>query len=308
MFQRILLIIIIIFEQVGVKAPFSVDKNFTNNPFLARDFARDQIPGSQESFLKEIGPLPSKISDSAIDLKARSFIAIDKKTGRILASKEPTIRIPMASLTKIMTAVLVLENTKPDDYVTISKNAVLAYGEEAHLRPGENITVENLLYALLLSSSNDSAVAFAEHVSGSESEFARLMNEKASKLHLTNTKFVTASGLDDPNHYSSALDLAMLTRYALRNKKFREIVSTKIKTITSKEGITHNLKNTDILLKDGDIDVLGGKTGYTEEAGECLIIDAEKGGNEIITVVLGSQDRFGETKKLLKWSFEAYKW
>ena len=301
MLRNIILIIVIILEQIGVFAPFSSDKINLTVQSLPEEH-------SKISYIGNIAPLPQKISDKEINLEARSFISQDLKTAKILAEKESKIRIPMASTTKIMTAVVVLENTKPDDIVTVSQNAVSTYGQGIGLRPGEKLKVESLLYAALLNSSNDASVALAEHISGTEQEFVKLMNKKAQELKLTGSNFTNASGLDNPNHYSTVLDLLNLTRYALQNEKFQEIVRTKEKTITSLEGLNHNLKSSNKLMGNSGFNIIGVKTGYTEEAGECLITLAENNGNEVLTIVLNSLDRFNETKKLLKWSFDSYKW
>lgn len=301
MLRNIILIIVIILEQIGVSAPFSWDKvNLNTN--------MDSPEGSSSSFIEEISPLAQKVSETEIILEARSFISLDAKTAKVLTEKDSKIRIPMASITKIMTAIVILENAKLDDIVTISQNAISTYGTGIGLRPGERLTVNDLMYATLLNSSNDSAVALAEHVSGTEEEFAKLMNEKVKELNLSGSHFTNAAGLDNPEHYSTVSDLALLTRYALQNPTFREIVKTKEKQITSLEGISHNLKNSNKLMGTIEYNILGVKTGYTEEAGECLITLAENDGNEVLAVVLNTPDRFGETRKLLKWSFNSFKW
>jgi len=299
--KKIILVFAIILEQIGITIP----SNWVSvNPYQANT----NTVSPAASYLDEISPLPQKIQETDANIQARSFILIDRNTSKVMAEKESNIRIPMASLTKIMAATIVLEKAKLEDKVNISKNAVSSYGEGIDLSASENLTVEDLLYGALLSSSNDSCVAMAEHVSGTEEEFAKIMNEKVKELGLKNTHFTNAAGLDDFHHYSSAFDLAILTKYALQNEKFKEIVNTKEKTITSSQGISHHLRNSNKLLFLEDLNVLGVKTGYTGESGECLITEAEKDNNKIIAVVLNSPDRFGESKKLLKWGFEDYKW
>ena len=301
MIRRLVLIIVIIFEQIGVQAPFSTEKA----NFIPKD--PDIFSSYGSSFIEEISPLPKRLFSSDINLEARSFISIDGDTVEVLTEKESNIRVPMASTTKIMTAIVVLEGAKLDEIVTVSKNAVSAYGLGIGLRPSERITVESLLYAILLNSSNDGSVALAEHVAGNEEEFARLMNKKAKEINALDSSFTNASGLDDPNHYSTVSDLALMARYALQNSKFQEIVSIKQQTITSLEGITHYLRNSNKLI-GSEFNVLGVKTGYTQEAGECLVTLAQEESKNIITVVLNSPDRFKETKQLLRWSFDSYKW
>lgn len=302
MLRNIVLIIVIILEQIGVSAPFSWDKV----DLTPRETAVAEI--SNYSYIEQISPLPEKIAENGFTIEARAYISLDKNTGKILIEKDSKIRIPMASTTKVMTAVIVLENAKLNDVVTISQNAVSTYGQGIGLRPGEKLTVENLLYAALLNSSNDASVALAEYVSGTEEEFAKLMNEKAKELGLLGSHFINAAGLDNPEHFSTVSDLALLTRYALQNPYFSEIVKTKEKQITSLEGLNHFLKNSNKLMGKIGYNILGVKTGYTEEAGECLITLAGYNGGEVLTVVLGSKDRFGETGKLLKWSFDSFKW
>jgi len=302
MIRNLILIIIIIFEQIGVGAPFSVEQ-----PKLSPN-GIPPIHDSGTSFLQDINPLPQRISDSEPPIEARAFMALDRKTSKVLAERDSKIRIPMASTTKTMTAVVVLENSKLNDIVTVSQNAINTYGVGIGLRAGEHLTIESLLYSTLLNSSNDSAVALAEHVSETEEEFAKLMNKKAKELNLSGSHFVNAAGLDNPEHYMSVSDLAFLAKYALENPTFAEIVRTKEKTITSLEGINHNLKNSNKLINGGEYKILGVKTGYTEEAGECLVTLAEYQEHQLLTVVLNSPDRFLETKKLLKWSFDSYRW
>jgi D-alanyl-D-alanine carboxypeptidase (penicillin-binding protein 5/6) len=213
----------------------------------------------------------------------------------------------MASLTKIMTAIIVLESSDLSDNLVVSKNAVAAYGEGIDLRYDENLTVEDTLYAALLSSSNDACVALAEKISDTEEQFVDLMNKKSEEIGLTKTHFTNVSGIDDVDHFSNVLDLAKLARYALLNNTFRNIVSTKEKVITSKEGITHYLRNTNKLL--GSIEgVSGVKTGLTGEAGECLIALVERDGSSLLIVLLGSDNRFKDTNNLINWVYENYSW
>lgn len=301
MIRKILILGAIFLEQFGFSLPLFSDfsGNYQNKDFVAL---------SEESLLDNISFTPEKIVGKDLNISAKSFIAIDYESAKILSEKDSKVKISMASLTKIMTGVLVIEKSELNKEVVVSKNAVSSYGEGVGLRSEEILTVEDLLYAALLNSSNDGCVALAEYISGSEEEFVKLMNKKAKGLNLNNTKFANSSGLDDVNHYSTANDLAILTRYALQNDKFREIVSTREKRIISVQGINHYLKNSNKLMFSGEFNVLGVKTGYTGEAGECLITLAEKNGNKILTVVLNSNDRFGETKGILQWLFEVYKW
>lgn len=302
MFRNIILIIVIILEQIGVSAPTSWDKVDLNPQEV------NPAESLMSSYIEQIAPLPQKIAENGLNIQARSYVALDMKTSKTLTEKDSKIRIPMASTTKVMTAVVVLENAKLSDIVTISQNTVSTYGQGIGLRVGEKLTVENLLYAALLNSSNDASIALAEHVAGTEEEFAKLMNKKAEKLGLLSSHFTNAAGLDNPEHYSTVSDLALLAQYALQNPILSGIVKTKEKQITSLEGQNHFLKNSNKLMGNSEFNVLGVKTGYTEEAGECLITLAEKNGNEVLTIVLNSPDRSYESKKLLKWSFDSFRW
>lgn len=296
------LILAILLDQVGLGSVISVN-NFEigeNSSRVNENYSL--IDNIKPGFYKNdnrISPIP--------EVTSKSFIVLDSNTGNVISEKEPNAKVPIASLTKVMTAVIVLENSNLDDNLTVSKNAVAAYGEGIDLHYDENLTVKDTLYAALLSSSNDACVALAEKISGSEEDFVKLMNKKVETLGLSDTQFINSSGLDADGHFSSVSDLAKITRYALLNGPFREIVSTKEKTIISKEGISHFLRNTNRLL--GNVEgVAGVKTGLTGEAGECLITLVEKDGSSLIVVVLGSDDRFSDTKNLMNWVYENYSW
>lgn len=210
----------------------------------------------------------------------------------------------MASTTKIMTATIVLENSNLSDEVTISKKAGGTGGSRLGLKKGDKISLNDLLYGLMLRSGNDAAVAIAEHVGGSVEEFAQMMNKKAKELGLTNTHFVTPHGLDNSNHYTTALELAKLTDYALQNKKFAQIVGTK-ETSIHINGTPRQIFNTNELL--GVLDgVIGVKTGFTNGAGRCLVTETKRGDMDIITVVLGAdtkKDRTKDSIKLIEYAF-----
>lgn len=299
MLRNLTLIIVIILEQFGISGVIVPEKP----GIVFEDYEKDNA-----SYISEIEPLPEEKDEIRdLNLGARSYLAMDLKTGNILAQKDSEIIIPMASLTKVMTAVVVLENCDLDERITVSDNAISTYGVGIALRAGEHFKVSDLLYAALLNSSNDSSVALAEHIAGSETEFVDMMNQKARELSLSQTTFKNSTGLDDVGHLSSSQDLAKLSRYALLDETFSKIVATDRKTITSEEGINHYLTNSNKLM-GGSFLIKGIKTGYTEEAGQCLITLAENNSREILTVILGSSDRFGETKKLLEWSLGNYQW
>lgn len=287
--------------------------------------------------LEKSKPLPIRKSEiSDIDIDAKAAIVLDVATDKILYNKNIGEKFPIASLTKLMTALIVLDEINLDDMVTISEEAIKTEGEKVNLIPKEKITAENLLYALLVASSNDAAMALAEYISNNfiinsfnpsdffkeaknknnpqktESifRFVKLMNQKAQLIGLKNTHFSNPSGLDKEENYSTAYDLAHLTKYALERPLVWEILRIQETDISSFDGkIIHHLENTNQLL--GKLpNIAGGKTGYTDKAGKCLIlvVGDTADNHQIISVVLNAQDRFTETEKLVKWTFEAYSW
>lgn len=245
------------------------------------------------------------------EISAKIGLVMETSRQRILWQKDGLHESrPIASLTKLMTALVVLEKAKPDDIFTVSKKAVATTGEMGGLIVGEKITVKNLLYALLVESSNDAAIALGENIATTTQEnFINLMNQKAQNLGLADTTFADPSGLD-PGNRSSAWDLNRLMQEVIRNDLLREIMLTKEANITSVDGkFTHHLNSTDELL--GKLpEIIGGKTGYTEEAGNCMILAWRAPNNQgiIISVIMDSQDRMGESEALLKWTKEAFLW
>ena len=239
---------------------------------------------------------------------ADAAYALDLTSNTPLYKKNEHDNLPIASLTKLMTAYIILEEEELDSVVTVSTNAAQTEGSQIWLAAGETIEVESLLYGLLIQSGNDCAVALAEFNAGSEVIFINKMNQKARLLGLTETYFTSASGLDDQG-YSTTQDLARLSMYLLKNDCIREITSLPEATITGTFGYpTHELTSTNELL-GSYLNVKGLKTGKTPAAGECLITVAENhAGHEILTVILGSDDRFGETKLMLDWIYNSYEW
>lgn len=253
-------------------------------------------------------PIPVPKSDRTLpQLSARAAIIIDVPSASVLFAHEENTRLAPASTTKIMTALVAFEQFDLNEVVTV-RNTGKAVGQTTGLLPTEQITVENLLYALLVSSGNDAAVALAEHFPKGYNAFVARMNQKAKELHLQDTHFTNVSGLDQPNHFTSVKDLSLLTKEALKNPVFSSIVDTKQKNIANIDGtIIHRLTSTNQLL--GSVaGVKGVKTGWTEGAGECLVTSVSRDGRELIIVVLGSIDRFGETESLIAWTFANYTW
>ncbi len=237
-------------------------------------------------------------------LQARAAILMDAETGQVLYAKNAHKRLPPASLTKIMTAILVLEQCNLDDVVKASERAVNTKPSSMNLRVGEQVKVRDLLYALMLRSANDAAVALAEHAAGSVEAFARLMNEKAGELGAKNTYFVNPHGLHDPRHLSTAYDLALITRYAMENETFRTIVKTPYYIVER----SHNQEDLWMVNKAKFLKEYayaeGVKTGYTRPAGFCFAGAATRDGRRLISVVLNSPQREADTIALMEHGYK----
>lgn len=237
-------------------------------------------------------------------INAAAGIVMDMESGRVLFEKNAYKRMPMASTTKIMTAILAIEQGNLEDEVTVSKRASSIGGSVINLRAGEKIQLNDLLYGLMLRSGNDAAIAIAEHVGGSVENFLDMMNYKAKLLGARNTNFMSPHGLDKEDHYSTAYDLAVITRYALQNPVFSEIVGTK--NITAGSRSLHNTNEMLDLYPGAD----GVKTGYTGKAGRCLVTSATRNGQRYISVVLNSPTRAlraQSSRKILDYAFNNYK-
>lgn len=245
----------------------------------------------------------------AIELNAEAAIAMRPDGGRIYYNKNMEVRRPIASLTKLMTAIIVLENYDLNDVIKISRENAEPEGSRDDLRPDEKITARSLLNIMLINSSNNAALALAYK----RADFISLMNKKTKYLGFSNTHFSNPDGVDNKENYSSALDIAKIFSYLINtHPEILEILKTKNMVIYSFDGkIEHRLENTNEFL--GKLsEVMAGKTGYTDKAGGSLILLISgfrvNSKDNIITVVLGSPDRFGESEKLIKWLKEAYIW
>jgi len=240
---------------------------------------------------------------------SKNIIVIDRKTLTPLYEKDAYTKVAMASTTKIMTCIIALEHSSMVDSVKISKRASSINGSTLGLIENTEISLNDLLYGLMLRSGNDCAIAIAEHISGSVENFSKLMNQKAKELKLQNTNFVTPHGLDDSNHYTTAYDLAILTNYALNNSEFKKIVSSKTYTINI-NGYSREISNTNELL--GNLNgVYGVKTGFTFEAGRCLVSSCKRNHLDIIVVVLGANTKKIRTKDsiaLINYIFDTYEY
>ena len=237
---------------------------------------------------------------------AASAYVFDAGSGRVFYEKNAEDPRPMASTTKIATAITVIDNCKDlDAIVKVDKRAVGIEGTSIYLRTGEELTVRELLYGLMLRSGNDAAVALALYTAGSVEDFATLMNETAKKAGAEHTHFANPHGLDDPDHFTTAKDLAKITAYALKNEDFAQIVSTKNIKISGVEG-TRFLANKNRLLSSFE-GCIGVKTGYTSKAGRCLVSAAERDGLRVVCVVLNCGPMFEESANMLSEVYKKYK-
>ena len=239
-------------------------------------------------------------------ITARSAIVIDSKTGLTLFEKNASLKHLPASTTKLMTALISLEKCSPDTVITIAE--IEEEGTQMGLEAGDQITVENLLYGLLINSGNDAATALVTGCAQSPNDFTVSMNQKAEDLKMKDTHFANPTGFDDDLQYSTAEDLAKLANVAISNPLISKIVKVKSTVVTDFTGNkTYYLENINELLETVD-GLEGIKTGQTEGSLENLITKTTRKGNSVIVVVLGSEDRFAETQNLIEWAFDIYDW
>lgn len=258
-------------------------------------------------------------ANTDIKVNAKAALMIEKNTGKIIYEENAKEKKYPASVTKILTAILVLENCELDDVATVSEKSISNIPSGYVIAPlfvGEKISIEDLLYALMLKSANDAAYVLAEHVGGSVEGFSEMMNKKAKELGCENTHFVNPNGIHDEEHYTTAYDLYLISKYAMENEKFAKIVSTFQYTLSA----TNKYPNKDRVMQSTNYflnqkskfynkDVKGIKTGTTLEAGNCLITEITRDGFDYITVVLGaetSESKFSETQKIIKYAFDNY--
>lgn len=279
-----------------------------NNFFVYADDENELLnePIIEENDKKEIEAAAS--SNTKPTINSRRYAIYDRLSGRCIYGKDENKQTAMASTTKIMTAIIVVENCKLEDIVTITAKAAGTGGATLGINKDDKITVNDLLYGLMLRSGNDAAVALAIHTAGSVEEFANMMNQKAKQLNLKNTHFVMPHGLDNEEHYTTAYELAKITDYALKNKTIAKIVATKSTTIYINE-MPRQINNTNELL--GNVEgVYGVKTGFTNNAGRCLVTSVKRGDMDLIVVVLGAdtrKDRAKDSMKLIEYAFKKYR-
>ena len=247
------------------------------------------------------------------DLTARAAVLMDAATGKILYEKEADLRLPPASTTKVATAILTLESGKSlSQTLIVSKEATRVPASKLYLRPGQSVRIEELLYGIMLASANDASVVLAEGIGGSVERFTELMTKKAHQIGATNTHFTNPHGLTSPDHYSTARDLAILFRYAMKNPVFRDIVQTKFSSVSTMAMVRKKLVPRRISVRNhnrllwGYDGALGGKTGYTLAAQKCFVGAVQRNGTTLIVAILGARDQWGDTKQLLEYGFDHY--
>lgn len=275
-------------------------------------FQEDSAEEIQKSEVK----IPKRISKSlGMEVTADSVLVVDNSSGYVLFSKEAQKQVPMASLTKIMTALLAFENDeKMKEEITVDNEMVNVYGGKIKLLRGEKITFSDLVRGALISSGNDAALAIAKNLgNGSVEDFVVMMNEKAHSLGMKSTQFKNPHGLDQDGHYSSAEDMVILFREALKHDQFREVISMKDYQVHALNiNKVHYLHNTNKLLHGKYSYMKGGKTGFTDNAGYCLItLSSNSKDDEIITIVLGSdyeEGQFQDSKALIEWAYKTFSW
>ena len=240
------------------------------------------------------------------DLTSQAILVVDIPSVVVLYQKNPQVKLAPASTTKLMTALVAMDYFKMDDILTVK--TVITEGRVMGLAGGDKLTFENLLYGALVHSGNDAAFTIAENYPGGVDNFVKKMNAKAKDIYLLDTSFTNPVGFEDSHHFTTAKDLARLAAYALNNSNIAKIVGTPNITVADVNFTKfYRLENVNELL--GKIPgVLGVKTGWTENAGECLVTAVTRNSREILLVVLGSKDRFGETETLINWVFANYNW
>lgn len=273
--------------------------------FQGQILADDTLPKEETQVDFSLADVETVTDVNALSkLNAKNVILVEADSMRVLYEKDAHVKRSNASTTKILTAIVAIEMGNTEEVVTVSQKAANIGGSTINLRRNEKIKLLDLLYGLMLKSGNDAAVAIAEHIGGSVDEFMELVNKKAKEIGAQNTHFTSPHGLDNPDHYSTAYDLALITSYCMKNDLFRDIVSTAETYISDR-----SLRNTNDLLFTYE-GTTGVKTGFTNGANRCLIASAKRDGMEVICVVLGCDNktaRFKDSKVLLDHAFNNYK-
>jgi D-alanyl-D-alanine carboxypeptidase len=265
--------------------------------FPSSVFTGDTISPPESFSLPKLSPVPEKIlvKEEQKKIDAKSVLIIDKDTLFPVYEYESTKKLPIASLAKLMTALLVLENTSLFERVSLSSQAVQAEGSKAYFLKNEQFFVKDMLAFLIIRSANDSALALSEHIASSEANFVDMMNTRAKELGLKNTVFKNASGLDHEDSFSTASDVALLFLKLWEYPLFRELSSLSSYEGESLQGRKVRVRNTNQFLKEG---VLGGKTGTTSLAKQCLSLAIQKGSHTFFVIILGSDERYADAEML----------
>ena len=270
-----------------------------------RNRMRNRIIGGLAALLFLFLPATAQAAEAPQN-GAKAYVLMEATTGRILAEKNAQEALPMASTTKIMTAILAIEKGDPEEIVTVPQECQGIEGTSVYLRGGETLTLRELVCGLMLASGNDAAETIAHHIGGSLTGFAEMMNEKAKEIGAKNTNFITPHGLPCEGHYTTAEDLARIASYAMQNETFRKIVSTASMDLPADEDSpARYLRNKNRLLwqyEGGN----GIKTGYTDAAGKCLVGGAEREGMQLVSVVLNDRSMFPDSMELLDYGFAEY--
>src|SRR4030042_4124203 len=301
---RLLSVVIIILIAIGSFFYWQKDKNLLFSPTAG------DIGVSKTQIVNNWFPLPKSSKElNSLGPSAKSAILVNYETGDVIYAKDPTLKLAAASTIKIMTALVALENAKLSDKFIVSEKAAKIGENSMNLAVGEKLTIEELLYGLMLVSGNDAAITIAEGIAGSEEQFVELMNSKVKSLGLFDTKFVNASGLDEDgkDQYSTAYDLSVIAHYLWeQHNEIQKITSTYQKEIAPNSNHKYfNLYNDTNLLTTYP-GVYGIKPGFTWNAGLCLVTYAENEGKKLLAVILGSDDRRGEMMELLDYGFAYY--
>jgi len=245
------------------------------------------------------------VAEEPISISAKAAIVICRDTGEVLYEKSAHVKLPMASTTKIMTALILAEQPDLSKTITVTEQMVAVEGSSMGLLKGDTVSYRDLLYGMLLASGNDAANATAYALGGSVKGFAIMMNKKAQEIGMSNTSFVTPSGLDDENHYTTAYDLALLTSVALENTAFRTACSSKTAVLYyGNPPYRRSLSNHNKLLGNYE-GIIGVKTGFTKKSGRCLVTAAQRDGKSIIAVTLNAPDDWNDHRKLLDFGFDS---
>ncbi len=249
--------------------------------------------------------LPFKSLAFSGDISAKSAVLIEQSTGKVLFAKNQFDKMKPASTTKILTALVAIENSKGNEIVSVSANAANTEGSSMYIEAGEKIKMENLLYGLMMNSGNDAAVAIAEHISGNTENFAKLMNDTARRAGAEHSNFVTPNGLDDDDHYTTAHDLAIITAKAMESEDFRNLVKSKTKIVETVDGVKKYLTNHNKLLNMYE-GCEGVKTGFTKASGRTLVSAASRDDIRLIAVTLNAPDDWNDHIRMLNYGFENF--